>query len=74
MAGKETSVQSEYMFSRSFRDSARQVVLLSEHVGVVVLNQKHVAKITPATLDLERALGLSSASFHSYISIRLDCR
>ncbi len=26
MAGKETSVQSEYMFSRSFRDSARQTL------------------------------------------------
>lgn len=27
MAGKTSSVQSEYMFSRSFRDSARQAIL-----------------------------------------------
>lgn len=74
MAGKECSVQSEYMFSRSFRDSARQALLSVQYDGLAVLTKDSPIKNAPPTLDLERASGVSFAPLGSSVSLGLQSR
>ena len=74
MAGKEDSVQEEYMFSRSFRDSARQVLLSVQYDGIAVLTKNSAIKIAPPTLDLERASRISFAPVNSSINLKLQSR
>ena len=72
MAGKVSSVQSEYMSSSGFRDSARQVNFDIQYDGLAVLTKNPSVKIASPTLDLERASGVSFAPFGSSISLELQ--
>ena len=74
MAGKGSSVQEEYMFSRSFRDSARQVLLSVQYDSVAVLTKNCQLKVAPPTLDVERASRVSFTPIDSAINPELQSR